>query len=658
MTQRSFSSRKKSTNRYKPSKGRGTRSGNARISNRPSDSGAKRRAATQTTGGDSIFAPNPHEDEILAAQSIAEKQSGPPVIEESATPEKAKETSKKTTKKVVRKTRSAKKAPAEEEEDDADSNSKIQTAAAKVIKKVQRIIRTDRGEHDVVINVESLETRVAILQGGKLEEFNIERSDSLRMAGSIYKGVVKNLEEGLKAAFVDIGYEKNAFLHYWDIIPSSIDKEIEIIDRPGAKKARANRITHKDIPKLYGPGKEIVIQVSKGPIGSKGPRVTTNLSIPGRYLVLLPHSDQSGISRKIESQEERQRLKKILRKLTIPEGMGVVMRTAGEGKKLRYFVRDLAILLEEWKQIQHKIQNDKAPSCVHQEPGLVERTVRDFLTEEVDRIVIDDKEGYDRIQAMIAKISKRSTNKVRLYSETQDIFGRFNITRQLENAYAREVQLKSGGYVVFDETEALVAIDVNTGKHKSRKDQTTSTILDVNLEAAEEICRQLRLRNIGGLIVMDFIDMKQRKDQAEVFRRMKELLKKDRAKTHILPISQLGLLQMTRQRHAESIQSRIYETCQNCAGKGAVKSPTTMSVEIQRKLAEILKRRPRDESDFQLRVSVHPRILNRLQREDESRMIALEKKYFGKLTFRADPELRPEQFKITHIESNKDIYAN
>lgn len=212
--------------------------------------------------------------------------------------------------------------------------------------------------------------------------------------------------------------------------------------------------------------------------------------------------------------------------------------------------------------------------------------------------------------------------------------------------------------MVFDETEALVAIDVNTGKHKSKKDQSSSTIIDVNLEAVEEVCRQLRLRNIGGLIVMDFIDMKQRRDQNEVYRRMKEALKKDRAKTHVLPISPLGLMQMTRQRHAESIQSRIYETCEHCDGKGVVKSVTTMSVEIQRKLTEILKRRPRDENDFRLRISVHPKVLERLRREDESHLIELEKKYFGKLTLRSEPALKLEQFKITHIETDRDLFSN
>src|SRR5439155_14787887 len=235
-------------------------------------------------------------------------------------------------------------------------------------------------------------------------------------------------------------------------------------------------------------------------IGTKGPRVTTNLVLPGRYLVLLPNSDQSGISRKIENQEERQRLKRILRSLTIPDGMGVIIRTVGEGQQARYFVRDLALLLEEWTMVQDKIKNQPAPCCVFQEPDLIERTVRDFLTEDVERIVVDNARAHDRMREMISKISKRSADKVKVYSDPQPIFDRFNITRQLENAFTRQVLLKSGGYIVVDETEALVAIDVNTGRHKGSNDQE-SAILKVNLEAADEIARQLRLRNMGGLIV-------------------------------------------------------------------------------------------------------------------------------------------------------------
>src|SRR6185369_16172794 len=404
----------------------------------------------------------------------------------------------------------------------------------------------------------------------------------------------------------------------------------------------------------YPPGSDIIVQVTKGPIGTKGPRVTTNLVLPGRYLVLLPNSDQSGISRKIENQEERQRLKHILRSLTIPDGMGVIIRTVGEGQQLRYFVRDLSLLLDEWNMIQDRIKSQSSATCVFQEPDLIERTVRDFLTEDVERIVVDNAPQYERMREMINKISKRSAEKVKLYADHQPVFDRFNITRQLETTFSRQVHLKSGGYIVVDETEALVAIDVNTGRHKSGKDQE-STILKVNLEAADEICRQLRLRNMGGLIVLDFIDMKSRRDQQQVYQRTKEGLKRDRAKTHILPISQLGLMEMTRQRHTESVHAAVYDDCPYCKGRGKVKSALTMSVEIQRKLGEILKKRSRDESDFQLRIVVHPTILDRLRTEDEKHLVEMEKRYFGKLNFRKDPALHAETFKIINVATGEEL---
>lgn len=530
----------------------------------------------------------------------------------------------------------------------------IKVAAATLVKKVQRLIRPVKRIHkEVIINAETLETRVAVIEDGKLEEFNIERTTEERLVGSIFKGRVRNLEDGLKAAFVDIGFEKNAFLHYWDIVPSQFDSGVEIVDRPNRKRDKP-KITQKDIPRLYPPGADIIVQVTKGPIGSKGPRITTNLVLPGRYLVLLPNSDQSGISRKIENQQERQRLKKILRELTIPDGMGVIMRTAGEGQQTRYFVRDLALLLEEWRAVQEKIKSQPPATCVFQEPDLIERTVRDFLTEDVERIVVDHQKAYDRMRDMIAKISKRSASKIKLYTEAQPIFDRFGISKQLENAFSRQVHLKSGGYIVVDETEALVAIDVNTGRHKGGKDQE-STILKVNLEAADEICRQLRLRNMGGLIVLDFIDMKGRRDQQSVYQRMKEGLRRDKAKTHILPISQLGLMEMTRQRHTESVRAAVYDDCPYCKGRGKVKSSLTMSVEIQRKLQEILKKRPRDESDFQLMIVVHPTVMERLRTEDEKHLIEMEKRFFGKLSFRKDPAMHAEQFKILNVATNEEL---
>ena len=533
----------------------------------------------------------------------------------------------------------------------------IKSAADSLVKKVQRLIRKEKTIcKEVIINAETLETRVAVTEDGKLEEFNIERTTEERLVGSIFKGKVRNLEDGLKAAFVDIGFEKNAFLHYWDIVPNQFDSGVEIVERPVGRDRRPARpkITQKDIPRLYPPGSEIIVQVTKGPIGTKGPRITTNLVLPGRFLVLLPNSDQSGISRKIENPEERKRLKKILRELAIPDGMGVIMRTAGEGQQKRYFIRDLALLLEEWGGVQERMKKQPPASCVFQEPDLIERTVRDFLTEDVERIVVDNQKAYDRMRDMVARISKRAANKVKLYAEAQAIFDRFNISKQLENAFSRQVHLRSGGYIVIDETEALVAIDVNTGRHKGSRDQE-STILKVNLEAAEEICRQLRLRNMGGLIVLDFIDMKSRRDQLSVYQRVKEGLRRDKAKTHILPISQLGLMEMTRQRHTESVRSAVYDDCPYCKGRGKVKSVVTMSVEIQRKLQEILKKRERDESDFQLRIVVHPTVLERLRTEDEKHLIEMEKRYFGKLSFRADTGMHAEQFKIVNVENNEEL---
>jgi ribonuclease G len=530
----------------------------------------------------------------------------------------------------------------------------IRTAASNIVKKVQRLIRPEKRVHkEVVINAETLETRVAVAEDGRLEEFNIERTTEERLVGSIFKGKVRNLEDGLKAAFVDIGFEKNAFLHYWDIVPNQFDSGVEIVEREG-RRPQKPKITQKDIPRLYPPGADIIVQVTKGPISTKGPRVTTNLVLPGRFLVLLPNSDQSGISRKIENQEERKRLKKILRELHIPDGMGVIMRTAGEGQQLRYFVRDLALLLEEWNAVQEKIKRQPMATCVFQEPDLIERTVRDFLTEDVERIVVDNPKAHDRMREMISKISKRSAGKIKLYTEAQPVFDRFNISKQLESTFTRQVHLKSGGYIVVDETEALVAIDVNTGRHKGGKDQE-ALILKVNLEAADEICRQLRLRNMGGLIVLDFIDMKSGRDRQQVHNRMREGLRRDKAKTHILPISQLGLMEMTRQRHSESVRAAVYDDCPYCKGRGKVKSSITMSVEIQRKLQEILKKRTRDENDFQLRIVVHPTVLDRLRTEDEKHLIEMEKRYFGKLSFRADTGMHAEQFKIVNVESGEEL---
>src|SRR2546430_5916963 len=390
----------------------------------------------------------------------------------------------------------------------------------------------------LILSVEKLESRVALLENSQLEEYSVERESSRNIVGSVYKGKVKNIEIGLKAMFVDIGFEKNAFLHFWDAIPAALDSGIEEIDRPANKRPR-KRITAKDIPNIYPVGSDVIVQVTKGPIWTKGPRVTTNLSFAGRYLVLMPFSDRSGISRKIEEPKERDRLRKILRSLEIPEGVGVIIRTVGEGQRARYFVRDLSMLVEQWAKVEELIKNEPAPCRVFEEPDLVDRTVRDFLTEDIDEVICDDQSAIDRMNAMVGQISRRARNRIRFYDGATPIFETFGVQKQIDDAFHRQVWLRCGGYIVIDETEALVAVDVNTGRNKGGRD-VEKTILQTNLEAADEIARQLRLRNIGGLIIADFIDMKSRKDQQAVYNLMKERLKRDKAKTHVLPISQLG----------------------------------------------------------------------------------------------------------------------
>jgi ribonuclease G len=503
--------------------------------------------------------------------------------------------------------------------------------------------------NQLIISCEKLERRVALLEDGVLEEYNIERDTDRNIVGSIFKGKVKNIEHGLKAMFVDIGFEKNAFLHFWDALPG-LDSGVEEVDRQNERKPR-KKITAKDVPDIYPVGSEVMVQVTKGPISNKGPRITTNISLAGRYLVLMPHNDQSGISRKIEDPRERERLRSILKRLDIPEGMGVIIRTIGEGQRARYFVRDLGLLLEQWRQIEEWFRSKPAPMVLFAEPDMIDRTVRDFLTEEVDVVFCDDSAAVERMQTLVGQISKRSKKRILHYSDSAPIFDRFNVQKQIDDAFHRQVWLRCGGYIVIDETEALIAIDVNTGRNKGAKD-VERTILQTNLEAADEISRQLRLRNIGGLIISDFIDMKNRKDQQMVYNRMKDRLKRDKAKTHVLPISPLGLMEMTRQRAQESLTGSMFVTCPYCHGRAVIKSPMTMSVEIQRALHSVLRKNP---ETHDVKIIVNPEVLNRLRSEDEELLVEIERKYAGRLTFRTDPTFHHEKFLILDSSSNQEL---
>ena len=506
--------------------------------------------------------------------------------------------------------------------------------------------------NSLIINVEKLERRVALLEDGILEEYSVEREGDQNIVGGIFKGRVKNIEPGLKAMFVDIGLDKNAFLHFWDAIPAALDAGLEEIQREGKKKT-AKKITSKDIPDIYPVGSEIVIQVSKGPIGTTGPRVTTNISLAGRYLVLMPYTEQFGISRKIEDPKERTRLRKIVQKLSVPEGMGVIMRTVAQGTRARHFVRDLAMLLEQWDEIEARREANPAPACIFQEPGLIERAARDFLTDEVNQVICDDAHTTEAIREIAGKISRRAKRRIHhLPTSTQPIFERINIQKQIDEAFSRQVWLPCGGYVVIDETEALISVDVNTGRNRGAKD-VDKMILETNIEAAREVARQLRLRNIGGLVVIDFIDMRHRKDQQAVYKAIKDRLKKDKAKTPVLQISPIGLMEMTRQRLNESLRDSMYEPCPYCQGRARVKTPMTMSVEIQRRLNTVIQKHRDTVGD--IIIVVNSDVLNRFKSEDSKLLMELERSHSGRLIFRSDPSLNRERFAIIDAKTEKSL---
>ncbi|MBO5751497.1 MAG: Rne/Rng family ribonuclease [Kiritimatiellae bacterium] len=530
-------------------------------------------------------------------------------------------------------------------------------------------LKRSRTKREIIINVERLETRVAVMENGRLEEFMVECPEEERLVGSVFKGRVQNLENDLQAAFVDIGLKKNAFLHYWDMTPdadalldedgdSSCESDTDNSARRGGRRngRRADRLSDEEVAKRFPPGSEIIVQVTKGPISTKGPRVTANLAIPGRYLVMMPGTKVRGVSKKIGDADERKRLKKILDKLPLPDNVGLVVRTVGAGTSARAFARDLRSLLSVWNEIQGNVKTHRTPCCVFHEPDLCERVIRDWLTEDVDAIVIDDAQSFETMRSIASRISRRARTKIRRFDGDASIFEHYGIERQLRSAFARQVPLKSGGYLVIDETEALVAVDVNTGHYKGKGNQEDA-IREVNLEAVDEVARQLRLRNIGGLVVLDLIDMKSRKHQREVFRRLKEALKRDRARTNVLEISELGLLEMSRQRQDQSILSQHTSTCPYCRGSGLVKSPMAVSVEIQRRLVSLLRKAAAEKRPFEPKIIIAPQVMQRLRTEDGALLAQLQKEFDTRLTFVSELHRHPEAFAIMDANTSQILYS-
>ena len=460
-----------------------------------------------------------------------------------------------------------------------------------------------KGEIMLVNDVPGEECRIAIVRDGRLEELFTERAATATSVGNIYKGRVSNVESAIQAAFVDYGQAQRGFLHISDLHPRYFPGG-EQSEKVGRKTARHDRPL---IQRALKRGDEILVQVLKEGIGTKGPTLTGYLSIPGRLMVMMPYMDKVGVTRRVEDEEERRAMRQVLDSLDLPDDFGFILRTAGMGQTKRELNRDVAYLTRMWKVMEKRIDKAGVPAELYTESDLVLRTVRDVLRPEIDAIIVDDESAYNRVKAFLSVIAPRSSPPVVHYRRSMPLFHAFNVERQIETIHSREVDLPSGGQLVIEQTEALVAIDVNSGRSRSARDSDTNAYR-TNLEAIEEIARQLRLRDLGGLVINDLIDMRQRSRRREVYEKFGELLKTDRARTTILPISDFGILEMTRQRMRPSIRMANYVDCPACSGHGEVKAPEMVAADAVREIGYLL----HCKETAKLEVVVSPRVASAL----------------------------------------------
>jgi ribonuclease G len=520
---------------------------------------------------------------------------------------------------------------------------------------------------EIVIDPSREETRVAVLEQQVLTELYIDRKRDRGIVGNVYKGRVVKVLPGMQAAFVDIGVERAAFLYVADIAtetggpppvvdasdaPEGVEEgegggdapktDDEAEDEATKATPRPRRI-HRSIEELLREGQELVVQVTKDPIGTKGCRVTTYLSLPGRYLVFMPTVNHIGISRRIGDEAERARLREMMTRLRQP-GTGYIIRTVSEGTSEDEFRMDIEFLGRLWQTIGDEAQRASAPALLHADLDLSLRTVRDLLTHRVDRLTVGGRTEYDRIRQFVGTYLPNLVNKVHLYGQDEPIFDRYGIEIEISKALGRRVWLKSGGYIVIEHTEALTVVDVNTGRYVGKRD-LEETILKTNLEAAKEIAYQLRLRNIGGIIIIDFIDMEKEKNRDRVFAALRDALATDRARSNILRISDLGLVEMSRERVREDLLRVLCDACLYCEKRGYIRSATTVCYEIFR---EIRRSGTSSEAGTVL-VTVHPNVANLLFDEERDGVEALEREFNKRISIKADPHLHQEQYDLVLV---------
>jgi ribonuclease G len=504
--------------------------------------------------------------------------------------------------------------------------------------------------NEIIMNITDRESRLALIENGQVVEFHVERKGERGIVGNIYKGRVIKVLPGMQAAFVDIGLPRAAFLYVGDInyqihdfnfIADEVENEEPSEDQGQVEDGDEDQVPMAvPIEDLIKEGQEILVQISKEPLGSKGARVTSHISIPGRHLVFMPTVDHVGISRRIEDESERQRLRDVIAAIK-PPSCGVIVRTVSEKESSDKLQADLDFLQGTWQRIKDRERKVPAPSLIYEDLDLCLRGVRDLFTENVDRLVVDAREHRQRILEFMDTFMPSLKSSVELYEFDEPIFDYFGIELELNRALGRKVWLKSGGYINIDFTEALVAIDVNTGRYVGKRN-LQETILKTNLEAVKEIAYQLRLRNIGGIIIVDFIDMDRAADREKVTNALQEALRKDKQKTNILKISELGLVQMTRKRTRESLTRTLCEQCPYCEGKGFIKSQTTLCYEILRSIARDLA----DDHHPSITVNAHPDVVHLLLEEGSDQLEKIQKRYNTKIQLNPDPHLYQEQYEI------------
>ena len=500
--------------------------------------------------------------------------------------------------------------------------------------------------NSLVVNTTSSETRVALVEDGIISEFHIERKRDRDVVGNIYKGKVRRVIKGLQAAFVDVAQEKAGFLHVSDFHDFAPDlksaKNGDDLWPPPSQDANQK---DKQITDVLNEGDEILVQVDKEPIGSKGARLTGRVSVPGRYVVFMPTVSHIGVSRRINSESERDRLRNIVKECR-PPGTGFIVRTVSEGVSEKKIQRDIDAIVDMWETMLEKCQQVSAPYLLYEEPDLLVRATRDLFTSDFDSLIVDDQKAYDRVKQFVDHFIPDFAGRIELYEEDEPVFDAYGIEIEINRALSREVELESGGHLIIDRTEALTTVDVNTGSFVGSKSHE-DTILKTNMEAAEEVVYQVRLRNIGGIIIIDFIDMEDREAREQVYSKLEEELEKDRVTTNALAISEFGLVEMTRKRVRESLVQFLCEPCPCCGSRGFVKSKETVAYEIMREL----KRELPVISEDDVYIHANSSVIDKLRHLEKQMLTQLEDEFDKTFHYHRQPDLDVESFEIRGADS-------